>query len=196
MGTLPPTFVVGVGGSAGGLNAYQALLAALPATTGMTFVIISHLSPDAYSYLADLLSRRTRMPVRAATHGTPIEADHVYIIPKNSDLFIENHAFKVVTPRAKRNNQIDLFFQSAAEAMGPNAIGIILSGYSKDGSDGCKQIKARGGTTFAQDESAEVGEMPKNARATGVVDFVLPVHSIAAELERISRRHSNQLRRQ
>lgn len=196
MGTLPPRFVVGIGGSAGGLNAYQALLEALPSTTGMAFVIISHMSPDAHSYLADLLARRTRMPVKTAVHAKPIKSDHVYIIPKNSDLFIENHAFKVVTPRAKRNNQIDLFFRSAAEAMGPNAIGVILTGYSNDGSDGCKQIKARGGTTFAQDESAEVSEMPKNARETGAVDFVLPAHKIAAELDRISRRHSEQLRRE
>ena len=196
MGTLPPAFVVGIGGSAGGLNAYRALLDALPSTTGMAFVIISHMNPEAESYLADLLSRRTRMPVKAAAHAMPIQANHVYVIPKNSDLFIANHAFKVVTPRGERSNQIDLFLESLAEAMGPNAIGVILSGYDGDGSDGCKQIKAKGGTTFAQDESAEVGEMPKNARETGAVDFVLPAHKIAAELARISRRHSEQLRRE
>lgn len=195
MGASRPTFVVGIGGSAGGLNAYRALLDALPSTTGMAFVIISHMNPDAQSYLADLLSRRTRMPVKAAARAMPIQANHVYVITENSDLFIANHAFKVVTPRGRRNNQIDLFLGSLAEAMGPNAIGVILSGYDGDGSDGCKQIKAKGGTTFAQDLSAEVSEMPKSAQATGAVDFVLPAHEIAAELGRISRRHSEQLRR-
>ncbi len=195
MGTSRPTFIVGIGGSAGGLNAYRALLDALPSTTGMAFVIISHMNPEADSYLADLLSRRTRMPVKVAAHAMPIRADHAYVIPKNSDLFIENHAFKVVTPRGRRNNQIDLFLRSLAEAMGPNAIGVILTGYGGDGSDGCKQIKASGGTTFAQDQSAEVSEMPKSAQATGAVDFVLPAHKIAAELDRISRRHSEQHRR-
>ena len=177
------------------MNAYRALLDALPSTTGMAFVIISHMNPDAQSYLADLLSRRSRMPVKAAAHAMPIHADHVYVIPENSDLFIENHAFKVVTPRAVRNNQIDLFLRSLAEAMGPNAISVILTGYDGDGSDGCKQIKAKGGTTFAQDESAEVGGMPKSAQATGAVDFVLPVREIATELDRMSRRHFAQLRR-
>ena len=196
MGTSRPTFVAGIGGSAGGLIAYRALLDALPSTTGMAFVIISHMNPDAGSYLVDLLSRRTRMPVNVAAHAMPIQADHVYVIPKNSDLFIENHAFKVVTPRGRRNNQIDLFLRSLAEAMGPNAIGVILTGYDGDGSEGCKQIKAKGGTTFAQDETAEVSAMPRSAQATGAVDFVLPVHKIAAELDRISRRHSEQRRRQ
>lgn len=159
----------------------------------MAFVIICHMNPDAVSYLADLLSRRTRMTVKVAAHAMRIQAAHVYVIPKNSDLFIENHAFKVVAPRGRRNNQIDLFLISLAEAMGPNAIGVILTGYGGDGADGCKQIKARGGTTFAQDQSAEVGGMPMSAQATGAVDFVLPVHRIAAELDRISRRQSESL---
>lgn len=189
MATSHPTFVVGIGGSAGGLNAYRAFLNAISPDTGMAFVIISHMNPEAYSQLAGLLARRTKMPVAIAAHGMQIQANHVYVIPKNADLFIEkNHAFKVVTPRASRNNQIDLFLSSLAEVLGPRAIGIILTGYDGDGSKGCQAIKAKGGTTFAQDHSAEVGAMPKSAQATGTIDFVLPVHEIAAELARISRR--------
>ena len=183
-----PTFVVGIGGSAGGLDAYRGLLDALPPKTGMAFVIVAHMNPEADSFLADLLARRTKMPVKIASHSMQIQRDHVYVIPKNSDLFIEDHAFNVVTPRGRRNNQIDLFLTSLAEAMGPQAIGVILTGYDGDGSNGCRVIKANGGTTFAQDQSAEVPAMPKSAQATGAIDFVLPVHRIAEEIARISRR--------
>lgn len=190
MGISRPAFVVGIGGSAGGLNAYRALLDALPPKTGMAFVVISHMNPDADSQLADLLTRRTKMTVKVAAHAMPIQPNHVYVIPKNADLFIEGHAFKVVTPRGKRGNQIDLFFGSLANAMGPNAIGVILTGYGGGGSEGCKAIKAKGGTTFTQDRSAEVDAMPKSAQATGAVDLVLPLHKIAEELSRIGRRRA------
>lgn len=188
METSRPTYIVGIGGSAGGLNAYRILLDALPDTTGMAFVIISHMNPDAQSYLADLLSRRTRMTVKVAAQGMPIHADHVYVIPKDADLSIENGAFKVVSPRGRKNNQVDLFFSSLAEAMGPKAVGVIVTGYDGDGAEGCKRIKAKGGTTFTQDQSAEVGAMPFSAQETGAVDFVLPIPKIADELVRMSRR--------
>lgn len=156
----------------------------------MAFVIVCHMDPDADSYLADLLARRTKMTVKVAAHAMPIQPNHVYVIPKNSDLFLEDHAFKVVTPRGRRGNQIDLFLASLAEAMGPNAVSVILTGYSSDGTEGSKQIKAKGGTTFAQDETAEIASMPKSAQATGMVDFVLPVHKIAEEIARIGRRRA------
>ena len=185
MGALPPNFIVGIGGSAGALNAYKALLEALPSNTGMAFVIVSHIHPAAHSYLAQILSRHTKMPVMLASTAMPIEANHVYVIPENADLTIESYTFKVVSPRARRNNQIDLLFISLAEAMGARAIGIIFSGYEGDGTEGCKHIKTKGGKTFAQDSSAEVDSMPLRAQASGCVDFVLPPDKIPDELQRL-----------
>jgi chemotaxis response regulator CheB len=125
-----------------------------------------------------------------------IQANHVYVIPQNADIFIEGNAFKVVSPRTRGNNQIDLFLMSLAEAKGKRAIGIILSGYDGDGTAGCKHIKAKGGTTFTQDRSAEVNHMPLSAQASGCIDFVLPLDKISDELQRLGTRDQKVLRLQ
>lgn len=183
-----PNFVVGIGASAGGLNAYKAFFDALPVNTGMAFVVISHLHPAAHSQLAEILSRHTKMTVVLAASGIKIRANQVYVIPTDADLLIENGALRVVSPRTKRNAQVDIFFTSLATAMGERAIGIVLSGYDGDGAEGCKRIKAAGGATFAQDTSAEVSGMPHSAQATGYVDFVLTPDKIPAELDRLKAR--------
>lgn len=177
-----PKLIVGIGGSAGALNAYKALLEAMPSNTGMAFVIISHMNPAAHSLLAKILSRHTKMPVEVASMAMPILANHVYVIPPDSDLFIENYIFKVISPRSGRNKQIDVFFISLAQAMGVRAIGIVLSGYDSDGTEGCKHIKAHGGKIFAQDRSAEVESMPFSAQDSGFVDFVIPLNKIPDKL--------------
>jgi two-component system CheB/CheR fusion protein len=187
MRTVHPNFIVGIGGSAGGLSAYKALLDALPSNTGMAFVIVSHILPTANSQLAQILSDHTKMTVIVASTAMPVRANHVYVCPPNADLLIESYTFKVVSPRVRRNVQVDLFLTSLAEAMGMRAIGIILSGYNGDGTEGCKRIKAKGGTTFAQDTSAEVDGMPLSAQASGCVDFVLPPGRIPDELLKISK---------
>ena len=180
---LRPKLIVGIGGSDGALNAYKALLDAMPSDTGFAFVIISHMNPIAVSQLAKILSRHTKMKVKAASMAFPIRANNVYIIPPDSDLSIEKNKFKVISPRSKRNKQIDIFFISLAEAMGVRAVGIILSGYDGDGTEGCKHIKAKGGKTFTQDMSAEVEHMPLSAQATGCVDFVMPLDKIPGKLK-------------
>jgi chemotaxis response regulator CheB len=190
MGTLHPNFIVGIGGSAGGLNAYKALLDAVPSNTGMAFVIVSHILPTANSQLAQILSGHTRMAVKVASNAMPIRANHVYVTPPNADLLIEGYTFKLVIPRTRRNAQVDVFLTSLADAMGARAIGIILSGYDGDGTEGCRSIKAKGGTTFAQDESAEVGGMPLSAEASGCVDFVLPPDKITDQLQKLAKRFS------
>ena len=185
MGSSHPDYIVGIGGSAGGLNAFKSLLDALPSNTGMAFVIVAHIYPTAHSQLADILSRHTKMSLAVAASAMPVLADHVYVIPPNTDLFIENYTLKLVSPRANRNVQVDLFFRSLAASMGARAIGIVLSGYNGDGTEGCKQIKAKGGTTFAQDMSAEVNLMPRHAEAAGWIDFVLPPDKISEKLQRL-----------
>jgi two-component system CheB/CheR fusion protein len=186
MKTVQPEFIVGIGGSAGALNAYKTLLDALPPDTGMAFVVISHMNPTAHSQLALILSRHTKMSVTVASEAMVILANYVYIIPPDSDLTIDNYSFKVISPRIARNKQVDIFFISLAKAMGARAVGIILSGYDGDGTEGCKHIKANGGTTFTQDMSAEVDSMPLSAQEEGCVDFVLPLNQIPAKLKELA----------
>ena len=186
MRAFHPKLIVGIGGSAGALNAYKALLVALPSNTDMAFVIISHMNPTANSQLAEILSRHTKMTVIMASTAMPILPNHVYVIPPDSDLLIENYSFKIISPRKGRNKQIDVFFASLAEAMGVRAIGIILSGSSSDGTEGCKHIKAHGGKTFTQDMSAEFDSMPLNAQASGCVDFVMSLDKIPGKLKSLA----------
>ena len=187
MKTLLPNFVVGIGGSAGALSACKAFFAELPATTGMAFVVIFQMQPTANNQLAAVLSRHTKMPVLVPSTGTPVRKNHVYVIPPNADLRIDSDTFKIITPCTNKGNVVDFFLESLAETLGPRAIAIILSGNGYDGTEGCKRIKAVGGTTFAQDRSAEVASMPASAAASRCVDFVLPSHQIPAELQRLVR---------
>ena len=126
------------------------------------------------------------MSVLLASDGMSIHTNHVYVMPPDADLTVENYKLKFITPRTGRNKQVDLFFISLAEAMGVRAVGIILSGYNGDGTEGCKHIKAKGGKTFAQDSSAEVGHMPLSAQEVGCVDFVLPLDKIPEKLKSLS----------
>ena len=185
MATLP-NYIVGIGGSAGGLIAYKELLDCLPSNTGMALVIATHILPDANSQLAEILSRYTKMPVMVVSTAMAIRANHVYVSAPNTDLLIKNYTFKVISPRTKRNVVVDYLLTSLAEAMGARAIGVILSGHDGDGTEGCKQIKAKGGITFAQDESAEADDMPLRAQAAGCIDFVLSPSKISEELARIA----------
>lgn len=184
-----PSFIVGIGGSAGALLAYRELLAAIPVHTGMAFVIIAHMDPDQESLLPGILRHYTQMPVTQASNDMPIEENHIYVIPPNVDLFVKNFRFKVLSPRTMRggkHKQVDCFFKSLSEAMGSRAIGIIVSGYDGDGTEGCLAIKSKGGKTFAQDMSAKVDSMPLHAEASGAVDFVMSTEMIAKQLSAIS----------
>src|SRR5450759_3856862 len=110
--TLQPNFIVGIGGSAGSLDAYKTLLDAMPSNTGMAFVIVSHLMPSANSQLAEILSEHTKMPVTWACSSMSTRAKHVYVTPPDADRLTEHLTFKVVTPRTTRNKQIDYFLIS------------------------------------------------------------------------------------
>ncbi|PYX09635.1 MAG: hypothetical protein DMG85_09220 [Acidobacteria bacterium] len=180
--------IVGVGASAGGLEAFTQLLKTLGSGTEMAYVLVQHLDPSHESALADLLARATEMPVRQVTDATPVEPNHVYVIPPNVDMTISQGILRL-TPRTETRGHhmpIDRFLRSLAEDQRSNAIGIILSGTASDGTLGLAAIKAEGGITFAQDErSAKFDGMPQNAIAAGCVDFVLPPDAIGRELARI-----------
>jgi two-component system CheB/CheR fusion protein len=182
-----PYPVVGIGASAGGLEAISNLLRELPANTGMAFVIVQHLDPNYASELTDLLARTTEMPVMTIEEGMTIAPNNVYIIPPNTDLTLENGKLHLSARKPGLHMPIDSFFTSLARAQGSRAIGIVLSGNASDGSQGVRMIKGDFGLTFAQDEaSARHGGMPRNAVATGTIDFVMPPAEIARELVRIS----------
>ncbi|TLD71949.1 PAS domain S-box protein [Phragmitibacter flavus] len=180
--------IVGVGASAGGLEALSQLLRAIPDNTGMGFVIVQHLAPSHVSNLAEILSRATEMPVCQVRDEPTVEANHVYVIPPGRDMIIEGGKLQLLPQvREARHRGIDQFFRSLAEDSGHQAIGVVLSGSATDGTLGLEIIKAEGGVTFAQDESAEYDSMPKSAAATGSVDFVLPPEGIAHEIARLAR---------
>jgi len=182
--------IIGVGASAGGMEAFQQLLEHLPGDTGMAFVLIQHLAPEHKSMLTELLSRATDMPVVGVKDGMKAEPDHVYVIPPNTDMTISKRIFGLV-PRTETRGMhmpIDCFFNSLARDVKSQAIGVILSGTASDGTLGMKEINAEGGITFAQDrKSAKYDGMPHSAVSAGVVDFVLQPGEIAKELTRIAR---------
>ncbi|MGH8218511.1 MAG: chemotaxis protein CheB, partial [Steroidobacteraceae bacterium] len=179
--------IVAIGASAGGLEAVSELLAALPSKSGMAYVVVQHLDPGHESLLAELLGKKTAMPVEPVHDGIEIQANHVYVIPPNASLTVNAerlHLAPRVTDRP--HHPADIFFTSLAEARGDTAIGIVLSGGDSDGSLGVQAIKHNGGITFAQEPaSARFPNMPNNAIETDCVDFVLRPGDIARELGRL-----------
>lgn len=181
--------IVGIGASAGGLEAASEFLKALPPNTGMAYILVSHLEPTHESMLSEILSQSTTMPTREVKEGMGVEPNHVYIIPPNTNMTISNGILKLISRIKTGGPQmpIDHFFLSLAKDQGNHAIGIILSGAATDGSLGLKAIKDAGGITFAQEEkSAKYSSMPHSAIATGSVDFILTPEKIAKELTRLS----------
>jgi two-component system CheB/CheR fusion protein len=181
--------VVGVGASAGGLEAFTELLENLPADPGLALLFVQHLDPHHKSQLPEILGRVTRLKVSEATHGMPLEKDHLYLIPPNT-LMTLNDGRLTLSPRAPapgHNMPIDHLFRSLAAVHKSRAIGVLLSGGGTDGTLGFHAIKAEGGITIAQEESsARHVSMPRSAILDGYVDFVLPPRDIAHELVRLT----------
>jgi two-component system, chemotaxis family, CheB/CheR fusion protein len=182
--------IVGVGASAGGLEAITELLSHLPDDTGMAFVVIQHLDPKHDSHLTELLSKESKMPVSEVKGETRIEPDHVYVISPRCNLGISNGVLQTsVRPTSGCNMPVDAFLRDLAADCGSRALGVILSGTASDGTQGLQAIKAAGGFTFAQDgQTAKFEGMPKSAIAAGVVDYVLPPAAIALQLVAFARR--------
>jgi two-component system CheB/CheR fusion protein len=186
--TIP---VVGIGASAGGLEAFSALLAHLPATTGLAFVFVQHLDPKHHSNLTEILVKVSAIPVQQAADGIEIEPNHLYVIPPDAGLEIAGRVLRI-TPRAPTHSvphmPIDHFLRSLAEECGSGAIGVILSGAGTDGAAGLQAVKVAGGVTFAQDSTtAKFASMPEAAIGSGCVDLVLSPEAIAAALTKLGR---------
>jgi two-component system CheB/CheR fusion protein len=172
-----PSFVVGIGSSAGGLEALTQFFDAMPGGSGLAFVVVSHLEARQKSMLAELLGRHTAMAVKEAEDGEPLLGDHIYIIPPGKDLHLYNDAFQLLHPSSAKgvHTPIDIFFQSLAADRKERAIGIILSGMGSDGSLGVRAIKGELGMIMVQEPgSAQSAGMPERAIQTGLADFVLP----------------------
>ncbi len=180
--------VVGVGASAGGLEALKQLLEAMPTNTGMAFVLLSHLAPEHASAMAPILQRATRMPVVEATDGESVEPDHVYVIPPGQLLSIADGVLELAPRNANAHQVVDHFLESLADDLRDRAIGVVLSGTARDGTQGLESIKAVGGVTFAQDASAQYDGMPRSAIDSGCVDYVLPPDAIASEIAMLALR--------
>lgn len=173
--------IVGIGASAGGVQALQQFFRNVPEDSGIAYVVILHLSPDHDSQLARVLQVETQIPVAQVTEKIELKPDHIYVVPPNCHLTIEQD-YIAVLPNLhieERRAPVDIFFRSLADEHGPRSISVILSGTGANGSMGLKRIKERGGATYVQNpRQAEFNEMPRNAIATELVDEVLNVEDI------------------
>jgi two-component system CheB/CheR fusion protein len=182
--------VVGVGASAGGLDAFERFLRQVPSRSGLAFVFAQHLDPEHESILAEILGRAAAIPVTFARDGEDIEADHVYVMPRDAAMLVEGGKLRLLGVDARGHRQpINGFLTSLAEDQRENAVGIVLSGTGSDGALGIGAVKQHGGTTFAQLPSdARYDSMPHAAVATGKVDQVLRVDEIPAALAELAER--------
>jgi len=182
-------FVVGIGASAGGLEALEELVKGIEEINA-AIVVVQHLSPRHTSALTQLLARSSKLEIATALDGATLQANRIYVIPPNADLSIMNGVLHITTPAGGQSPHfaIDYFFRSLADDQGPGAIGVILSGTGTDGTFGLTAIKAAGGITLVQDPaSAKYDGMPQSALASGAADFCLTPTEIGEELVRISK---------
>ncbi|MGA7712427.1 MAG: chemotaxis protein CheB [Rhizomicrobium sp.] len=189
--TTPAFPIVGIGASAGGLEACRKLIGPLSAGNGMAFILVQHLDPTHESMMVDLLASHTAMKVLEAKNGMPIERDHLYVIPPGTYLSVAGDALQISKPAERHGARMpfDFLLYSLAAEYGPRAVGVILSGTGSDGSLGLKALKEKGGLVIAQDPSeARYDGMPRNAIKTGAVDDVLAVEKIAAALVKYAKR--------
>ena len=182
--------VVGVGASAGGLEAASDLFAELPAVTGMAFLLVQHLDPRHPSFLTEILAKKAVMAVETAVDGATVRPDHLYVIPPNTALTVADGVLRLQSRDGEQrpHKPVNILFRSLAEQYANRAVAVVLSGADSDGAQGLEEIKAGGGITLAQTPaSAKFDGMPNSAIATGCVDLVLPPKALGQELIRIGR---------
>jgi two-component system CheB/CheR fusion protein len=185
-GVRRPDFpIIGIGASAGGLEAFEQFFQKTPADSGMAFVLVQHLDPDHASLLTSILQRSTTMPVIEVRDGMAVKADHVYVIPPNREIALLRGTLRLDLPDRPRGmrTSVDFFFRSLATELGERAIGIVLSGTGADGTLGLRAIHGAGGVSFVQDPaSAQYNGMPLSAIGSGAASYVLPPAEMPARL--------------
>ncbi len=177
--------VVGLGASAGGIQALKQFFSRVPAKSGMAYVVILHLSPDHDSQLAEVLQSASAIPVTQVENHIRVEPDHVYVIPPNKSLMMNDGHLDIsnMTSTEVRRAPVDIFFRTLAESHRARAVSVVLSGTGANGSMGMKRVKEMGGLCIVQDpEEAEYDDMPRHSLATGLVDYALPVGEIPAQI--------------
>lgn len=182
--------IVGIGASAGGLDAYIQLISKMPIDTGMAFVLVQHLDPTHPSLSVEIISKSTKLPIEEVKHGTRIKPNHVYVIPPNHNMEIRDRVLKLSARNETpgQNMTINYFFQSLARSEKSRAIGVVLSGTGTDGTKGLSAIRSEGGVTFAESpKSAKYKGMPESAIDAGVVDFILRPKEITKRLTKMAK---------
>lgn len=177
--------VVGVGASAGGIKTLKQFFSKVPKDSGFAYVVILHLSPEHESKLAEILQVSSRIPVTQVKDQVKVAPNHVYVIPPNQNLVMSDGHLTLADMIGveERRSPVDLFFRTLGETNERRAVSVILSGSGADGSLGLKLVKEHGGVVFVQDPNeAEYTDMPRNAIATGLVDYILPVSEIPAKI--------------
>jgi two-component system CheB/CheR fusion protein len=180
-----PSHVVGIGASAGGLEALERFFDNVPRESGMAFVVVQHLSPDFKSLMDELLARHTELPIRLVEDAMPVLANHVYLIPPKKEMIISNGKLLLSErdPQQELTLPIDVFFRSLAQDCGPRAVAIVLSGGGSDGSRGIRAVHEAAGLVIVQDqETAQFDGMPRTARDAGVADWVLSPEEMPRKL--------------
>ncbi|HIK10504.1 MAG TPA: hypothetical protein IGS52_09610 [Oscillatoriaceae cyanobacterium M33_DOE_052] len=185
-------FVVGIGSSAGGLQALQEFFSNLPENTNAAFVVIQHLSPNFKSLIAELLQRQTKMPVYEIKSDTIMQAKSVYVLPPGKNIILENEELKLLNQSDRINYPINLFFQALATEFGDRTVGILLSGTGHDGREGLQAIGKAGGVALVQSsETAQFTSLPESPLPSGLVDEILSPHDLAETVAGIVRFSSN-----
>lgn len=180
-----PEYIVAIGGSAGGFEAFERFFTGIPPNTGMAFIVIQHLDPTHDSLLSELLQRAASIPVQEAADNMQVERDTIYVIPKNTGLSIHDNRLRLSEPASPRGVRlpIDLFFESLAAEKGEKSIGIIVSGMGTDGTHGLNAIKEASGVIMVQDpDSAKFDGMPSSAVSTGLADYIAPIEELSKRL--------------
>lgn len=180
-----PLYIVGMGGSAGGLEAFEEFFKNVPPDTGLAFVLVPHLDPTHKGLMPELLQRVTSLKVLQVEDGMKVEPDHIYIIPPNNDMSIMHGTLQLLEPSKPRGMRmpIDFFFRHLASDQKEKAIAVILSGMGTDGTLGLKAVKEKLGTVMVQDpQSAKYNGMPQSAINTGLVDYIAPAYDLPDRL--------------
>jgi chemotaxis response regulator CheB len=178
-------YVIGIGASAGGLEALEGFFRNMPENSGMAFIVVSHLDPTRISIMPELLQKSTSMKLLQAKDGMLVKPDHVYVAPPNRDLGILHGTIQLIEPLEAHGfrHPIDFFFKSLSEDSGEKAVSIILSGMGSDGSTGLKAVKSELGMVMVQNpKTAKYDGMPVSAVSTGLADYILPVEEMPVQL--------------